>query len=211
MIIHNFEQGSEAWFNVRLGRFTGTRMKKLQSAKSTASYQDVIANVAAEIVTGEKEETYCDANMQRGIDMEPEAAQCYSELFDIKLQEVGFCEPDEDIEYHDYVGVSPDRLIYTDGGLEIKCPKANTYFKYIEKKILPTEYKWQVQGCLFITGRKWWDFMAYYPKLKPFIIRVYPDLEMHAKIDHEIKIAVEEVKRQIQNYKEYEGLSQIES
>ena len=48
--------------------------------------------------------------------------------------------------------------------------------------------------------------MAYYPRLKPFIIRVYPDLEMHAKIDQEIIIAVEEVKRQIQLYKEFEVL-----
>lgn len=206
MIIHNFEQGSEAWFNVRLGRFTGTRMKKLQSAKSTASYQDVIANVAAEIITGEREETYTDANMQRGIDMEPEASQCYSELFDIELQEIGFCEPDNDIKYHDYVGVSPDRFIGGDGGLEIKCPKVNTYLKYIKAKVLPSEYRWQVQGCLFITGRKWWDFMAYYPRLKPFIIRVYPDSEMHAKIDQEIIIAVEEVKKQIQLYKEFEVL-----
>lgn len=206
MIMHNFEQGSEAWHQIKLGRFSGTTFKNLQSAKSTASYQDAIMNVVAQILTGEKEETFSNDIMQRGIDMEPEAADIYELAFDIETQKVGFCEPDEDVEYHDYVGVSPDRLVGDRGGLEIKCPKANTFFKYIKANILPSEYKWQVQGCLFVTGREWWDFMAYYPKLKPFIIRVYPDLEMHAKIDQEIIIAVEEVKRQIKLYKEFEVL-----
>ena len=204
MIVHNFEQGSEAWHQIKLGRFSGTTFKNLQSTKSTASYQDAIMNVVAQILTGEKEETFFNDTMQRGIDLEPEGAEIYESIFDVETQEVGFCEPDEDIEYHDYVGVSPDRLVGKEGGLEIKCPKANTFFKYIKSNKLPSEYRWQVQGCLFITGRKWWDFMAYYPGLKPFIIRVYPDIEMHDKIDQEIKIAVEEVKKQIQLYKEFE-------
>ncbi len=204
MIIHNFEQGSEAWHQIKLGRFSGTTFKNLQSTKSTASYQDTIMNVVAQILTGEKEDTFTNDIMQRGIDLEPEAAGVYEFIFDVETFEVGFIEPDEDVEYHDYVGVSPDRLIGKDGGLEIKCPKANTYFKYIKANKLPSEYRWQVQGCLFITGRQWWDFMAYYPRLKPFVIRVYPDLEMHDKIEQEIKIAVEEVKRQIQLYNEFE-------
>jgi len=33
----------------------------------------------------------------------------------------------------------------------------------------------QVQGYLFLTGRKWCDFLAYHPRFKPFLQRIYRD------------------------------------
>ncbi len=205
MIIHKCEQGSESWHEIKLGRFTGTRIKNLMSAKSTASYQNVIAEVAAEIITHEKEDNYTNDDMQRGIDLEPEAAMYYSIYEDCELEEVGFCEPEES-DYSDYTGVSPDRLVNDDGLLEIKCPKAKTHFNYIRNGKLPTEYKWQVQHQLFITGKKWCDFMSYYPELKPFIIRVLPDLEMHSKIVDELRLAIKAVKETIEMYNQYNYL-----
>ncbi len=55
MIIHKMDQGSEAWHSIKLGRFSGTRIGKLMMGKSTAGYQNTIAEVAAEIITKEKE------------------------------------------------------------------------------------------------------------------------------------------------------------
>ena len=205
MIYHKMEQGSEAWHEIKLGRFTGTRIKNLMSAKSTASYQNVIAEVAAEILTGEKEESYTNDDMQRGIDLEPIAAKEYESIFGVELDEVGFVEPDN--ELGEWTGISPDRLIGLDGLLEIKCPKSKTLFKYMIDGKLPNEYKWQVQGQLFITKRAWCDFMAWYPNLKPFIIRVYPDLEMHEKIHEELIIAIKAVKAIIEMYNNYDYLA----
>ena len=114
------QQGSEAWHEIKLGRLTGTRIKNLHSSKSTASYQNVIGEVVAEILTHDKEESYTNEDMQRGIDLEPEAADYYNAIFeDCELEEVGFCEPEES-DYSDYTGFSPDRLVNLDGLLVIK-------------------------------------------------------------------------------------------
>ena len=58
MIIHNIEQRSEAWHQVRCGRVTGTRFKNLVSKETTDSYKDLLTNIACEIITGKQEETY---------------------------------------------------------------------------------------------------------------------------------------------------------
>ena len=206
IIYHKCEQGSESWHEIKLGRFTGTRIKNLMSTKSTASYQNVIAEVVAEILTHSKEDNYTNDDMQRGIDLEPEAADYYNGIFEsCELEEVGFCEPEES-DYSDYTGVSPDRLVNDDGLLEIKCPKAKTHFNYIKAGKMPNEYKWQIQHQLFITERKWCDFMSYYPGLKPFIIRVLPDLEMHSKIIDELRLAIKAVKETIEMYNQYNYL-----
>lgn len=203
MIYHWMEQGSEAWHEIKLGRFTGTRFALLMMGKLTAGYNNCIAEVAAEILTHEKEENYVSEDMQRGIDLEPEAAKEYELITGIELKEVGFIEPDD----NEYIGVSPDRLIDEDGLLEIKCPKAKTLFNYMSKGVLPNEYKWQVQGQLWVTKRQYCDFMAYYPKLTPFIIRVFPDYEMHKELEKEVKIGIEKVNEIISMYKKYDPIS----
>jgi hypothetical protein len=201
------EQHSAAWFDIKLGRFSASKFKGLTSTKSTASYQNTIMDVVAEILTGQAEPAYVTDDMNRGTELEPEARQHYEAMFDVKVNEVGFVESEDPI-YGDYSGVSPDGLIADDGLIEIKCPKATTLFKYYGMKKCPNEYKWQVQGQLMITERKYCDFFAYYPKLKPFILRVYPDTEMHDTLQKELLIAVQTVKEKIKFYNEinsYEG------
>jgi hypothetical protein len=68
-------------------------------------------------------------------------------------------------------------------GLEIKCPMLKTHMKYLINGKLPTEYFCQVQGSLYITGFETWDFMSYYPGLKPFLITVKRDEKFIEKLD----------------------------
>lgn len=204
MIKVNIDQGSEAWYQIRLGRITGTRFKDLVAGESTKTYQDLITDIAGEIITQTGEETYSNALMERGKELEPEAAKEYESIFDIESEEVGFCLFDEDDKFHDWVGVSPDRLIGEDGGLEIKCPLRKTHINYIKANRLPAEYIKQVQGCLFVTSRKWWDFMSYYPGMKPFIIRVYPDLELHKIFIERLEKFINDVKQEIKAYNVYD-------
>lgn len=199
MIVLNIEQGSEAWFEHRCGRITGTRFKALMSGESTQGFKDLITTVAGEILSNEVEETYSNADMERGKDLEPFARKEYESIFETKVKEYGFVLPDEDKFYHEYVGVSPDGH-----KLEIKCPKMKTHLNYIEKGVFPNDYKWQVQGQLFVTGWDYIDFMSYYPNLKPFIIRVKPDNEMHQQIEDRLKIAIELIKNKISKYNEYD-------
>jgi len=68
-------------------------------------------------------------------------------------------------------------------GLEIKCPMLKTHLKYFLDKKLPTEYFCQVQGSMYITGFDTWDFMSYFPGLKPFIITVERNEGFISKLD----------------------------
>ena len=226
MIIHNFEQGSESWYSIRAGKITGTRFKTLMSGDKTKGYKDLITDLAGEIITGKKEPTYSNAIMERGIEMEPEAANEYETIFEANLKEVGFIEPDEDNIFHGLIGVSPDRLIneITElrsqenkeafqilrnpiGLLEIKCPMMKTHLSYIRANKFPTEYKHQVQGQLFVTGLKFVDFMSYYPGLKPFIVRVEPDLFLFDEYKAELHKILPLIKSEIENYKSYNYLT----
>lgn len=199
MITVDIEQGSEAWHQIRAGKITGTRFATVMSGDSTKGYKDLINSLAGETIAGTKDETYSNAIMERGVEMEPEAREVYEHEMECIIEEVGFCLMDD---YEDWVGVSPDGLTGS-GLIEIKCPLIKTHIGYIEANKLPNEYKWQVQGNLLATGLEYCDFMSYYPGLKPFILRVEPDKEMHEQLLSEIDKTISLVKAKIEMYQQY--------
>ena len=206
MIINYCEQQSEAWYQARLGRITGTRFKNLMSKESTASYQDLITDLACEIITGKAEDTYINDLMQHGIDTEPVARKEYEAIFGIEVKQAGFIIPDEDHPYYDWIGISPDGIV-DEGMIEIKCPKMSTHLEYIESGSLPSEYRYQVQGQLFVTGFKYCDFMSFVEGMKPFIMRVYPDTELFKEFDLKLSILIPKVKAKIEKYNQYDYLT----
>ena len=46
--------------------------------------------------------------------------------------------------------------------------------------------------------------MSYYPGLKPFIIRVLPDLKAFEEIEKELDLLIIEVKKLIESYNSYD-------
>ena len=208
MIVINCEQRSEAWYAARCGRVTGTRFKALIAGESTATYKDLVSNIACEIITGMSEEGgYVSADMERGIELEPVARREYAVIFETEVKEVGFIIPDEENKYHEWVGISPDGIL-ENGMIEIKCPKYKTHLEYIEENKLPAEYKAQVQGQLFVTGFPFCDFMSHAEGMKPFIIRVYPDVEMFKLFEKRLDKLVVDVKSKLERYKNYDYLSE---
>jgi putative phage-type endonuclease len=198
------EQGSEAWHDVKCARISGTTFQNVMSAKGTASYKDLITNIAGEYLSGIKEDTYTNVIMERGIELEPFAANLYEEITGRNIQEVGFCTSEFDNDIDEWVGVSPDRLVDENGILEIKCPIMKTHLNYIRANVMPNNYKWQVQGQLFITGAEYCDFMSYYPNLKPFIITVAPDIEMHKQLEERLLQAIKDIKEAVEEYNIYD-------
>jgi putative phage-type endonuclease len=203
MIIHNIEQQSEAWHEVRCGRITGTRFKALVAKDTTDTYKDLLTNIACEIITGRAEETYSNANMEKGIETEPIARAFYEELTGNPVTTLGFITPDEDTEFAEWIGISPDGII-EDGMIEIKCPLMRTHMGYIMWNKLPTEYRYQVQGQLFVTGFKFCDFISYVEGMKPFIIRVYPEPELFEIFEQRLRIAIAQVKELLNQYNKYD-------
>lgn len=173
MIIVNVEQGSEAWFSLKAGVPSASSFDKIVTTKGASSKQreKYMYKLAGEKIIGKCEETYKNDIMQRGIDMEAEARALYEMDSGMTVKTVGVCYPNEKKEYL----CSPDGLIGKIGGLEIKCPIISTHVSYLLNGTLPSDYFQQIQGSMLVTGRKWWDFMSYYPGMKPLIIRVERD------------------------------------
>ena len=188
MRISNCEQGSQEWLESRLGRPTASNFGKLitPAGKPSSSADTYINELIAQKITGELPEFYTNAAMERGNELEPAAKALYELTNDVEIVEVGLC-------LHDVweCGASPDGLIGDDGGIEIKCPLPHTHVSYLRDGKLPSKYIPQVQGCLWITNRDWWDFMSYHPSMEDLIVRVYRDEAYITKLADAVMSAVE--------------------
>ena len=194
MIIHTMEQRSPEWYEIKLGKYSGSMFTKLLMGKSTAGYNDAIDNIVYERITGKRIASFINSDMQYGIDNEPIAKYDYSMRFFRKVVEVGF------IEQNEWVGISPDGLVGKDGMIEIKCPKYNTQLKLLRDRKINSDYIIQMQGQMMVSGRKWVDFWSWRDDMKPFYERVYRDEDLILKLKTEIDIAIEEAKERIIKY-----------
>ncbi len=175
MKIHNVEQGSEAWFALRLGVPSASRFKDLltPTGKPSASSEKYMHELLAEKMCGKWVEGCDTFHMKRGRDLEPEAADVFSFQEDLVCREIGFVTNDDQT-----VGCSPDRLT-EDSGLEIKCPMHTTHVKYLidyhKNGEMPSEYYGQVQGTMWLMDFQDYWFMSYHPDLPNLIIKVQRD------------------------------------
>jgi len=200
MKILDMEQGSPEWHAARLGIPTASRFKEIitpAKGEKSKQYKKYLYELLAERVTGEREESHTSEWMIRGTELEDAAREAYAFIRDMQVQQVGFVLNDEES-----IGVSPDGLIGEDGGLEIKCPKASTVMRYIDEDRLPDEYKPQVQGCLWITGRAWWDFVVYHPSIELWVKRIYRDEVYIEKMRKHIGAFVLELEQTYQRVKD---------
>jgi hypothetical protein len=81
------------------------------------------------------------------------------------------------------VGYSPDGLVGEDGLIEIKSAKAKIQVERITNGGMPNEHYAQVQTGLWVTGRKWCDFISYSNGMKMMTVRVKADPSYHALIE----------------------------
>ena len=158
MIIHSMQQGSAEWHDIRKLKLTASHAQAIASAgKGLGTYTTEI--VSKYFSTGE-EKTYLNDEMQRGLELESEARTIYEFETGNEIKEVGF------VEYNKYIGCSPDGLIDEDGGIEIKIHNDKVYTELLLHNKIDTKYLWQIQMNLFITGRQWFDYVAYNPNFK---------------------------------------------
>ena len=197
MRIDQNEQGSPEWLAARLGIPSASMFAKIVTTKGiwSASADAYINQLVAERLTGEREEVFQSHHMLRGTELEPDARDLYSLMSDAEVTEVGFC-------LHDTLsaGCSPDGLIGEEGGLEIKAPAPSTHVEYLRGGVLPSKYKQQVMGCLWITGREWWDFVSYHPTMKPLIVRVERDEEYIAALEKCVTKAVNLIEENVEKF-----------
>ena len=177
-MIELMEQGTEEWFNIRIGKVTASRVADVL-AKTKTGYSTTRENYMAQLVcerlTGQKGESFTNAAMQHGTETEPLARAAYEALRDVLVDEVGFVPHPSII----MAGASPDGLVGEDGLIEIKCPNTATHIETLLSESVPNKYYTQMQFQLACTGRKWCDFVSFdnrLPKeLQVFVKRVPRD------------------------------------
>lgn len=184
MKVVNVKQGSREWLMARLGVPTASCFDKIitpggktgkdaTASKSSAQY---MRDLLTEFCIGHPLEGVQTLPMLRGSEMESEAVAFYELERNVDAQAVGFCTDDAGS-----YGCSPDRLIGEDGMLEVKCPTPQVHLGYLYFKDLHAAYRPQLQGQMYVTGRKWVDIISYCPMFsgdaQACIIRVDRDEE----------------------------------
>jgi hypothetical protein len=175
------DQRSPEWFHARAGRLTGSRASDMLAQIKTgeaAARRDLRTQLVVERLTGQpQEDSYTNAIMQRGIDLEPAAFAAYEAHSGHVARRTGFlahtslkagCSLDGDVE--DFTGI-----------IEAKCPKSATHFGYLKGRRVPANHMPQILHNLWITGAQWCDFVSYDDRFPPhlhlFVCRV-PRVEL---------------------------------
>lgn len=199
--IHDVEQGSTEWFAVRAGIPTAsefsTVMAKGKDGGRSITRDKYMRQLAGEILTGEPApEGYSNAFMERGKALEDEARDLFAFIRDEEPQRVGFIR-------NGNKGASPDSLIGSASGLEIKVAIPAVQIERLQRGTLPAEHVPQVQGNLWVSERETWHFMSYCPKLPPLIIAVPRDEAYIRKLETAIdqfNAELFEIVERIRNY-----------
>lgn len=177
--IINCEQGKPEWFAARCGLPTASMFSAILAKGEGKTRKAYLHKLAAEIITGEPGESFQSQAMERGKIMEDEARDLYAFVHDAPIQRVGFLR-------NGNKGCSPDSLVGTRGGLEIKTQRADLLVETLLASRLPPEHKAQVQGNLWVSEREWWDFVGFWPKMPLFETRVYRDEPYIANLSGEV-------------------------
>lgn len=201
-IYDDIEQGSPQWLECRLGLPTAsmfaTVMAKGKDGGASITRRKYLYRLAGEIMTGELEETYQNADMMRGNAMEDEARETYAFIHDAVICRVGFIRNGQK-------GASPDSLLGEDGGLEIKTAIPSIQIERLKRDDLPPEHRAQVQGSMWVAEREWWDFVSYWPRLPLFVKRVYRDESYIAKLAAAVDAFNEELAQTVEWLRAYDA------
>lgn len=161
--------------------------------------KDYAFRLAIERISGEPlDEGYQSWQMQRGQEQEPIGRMEYESITGNMVLESGICLTDDGC-----FGYSTDGFVELDGSVEIKSlvGAASIASVWIYQNIAC--YIDQMQGGLWITGRRWIDFVAYTPQLcsigkSLYCKRIYRDEEYIEQMETdliEFKLMVDENER----------------
>lgn len=167
MIIHEAAQGTPEWKAARCGVITASMFReartKLKNGDFSAAAKKYAFRLACERISGEllDEQQFETWAMRRGHELEPEARMAHESKKGILVEQAGFITTEDKL-----FGASVDGLIDDHGISEYKCFVSPASLMPILLDGDISDCIDQVQGGLWITGRKWADFVLYCPALK---------------------------------------------
>jgi len=188
MKILNNDQNSDQWFDDRLGKITGSKLKDIVVKRGTERKLGFYELIAEKLAT---KEDYQDA-MERGHELEPVAIELFSTKTGKQVESVGLCISD----FNDDIALSPDGLIMIDGkykeAVEIKCLNSAKHLQaYFEQKV-PKEYEEQTMQYFIVNEDLETLFVTFYdPRISVIPI-------------HWIELKRGDLKEKIKFYREYQ-------
>jgi len=202
------EQGTDAWFQARLGKATGSRIADIVAKTKTGystSRENYMAQLICERMTGKVAESYSNSAMQWGTETEPLARAAYEVKTGLTVNQIGFVDHPSIL----MTGASPDGLVGDSGMIEIKCPNTATHIETLLSGKVPTKYITQMTWQMCCTGRHWTDFVSYDPRLPEnlqlFIKRVEYDPKYAAELEQEVIKFLDEVEQKIKQLEKING------
>ena len=152
------------------GKISGSRFKAMMtSGRKKDEVFGATAMTLAKRIAFERldlileEDNFVNSAMQWGIDHEDEAIATFEqqEFVIVHSQQVWQQHPE-----YENVGVTPDGLVGEDAVLEVKCPNTDNHIDNLLFGAQMETYKYQLQGSLWVTGRKKCYFVSYDPRVK---------------------------------------------
>lgn len=194
------EQRSEDWFNIRLGKVTASCIAKV-TAKTKSGWGAERANYKAQLVaerlTGQRQDSFTSPAMQWGNDTEEAARVAYAFLEGQTVLEEAFV-------IHPTIadaGASPDGLVGDQGLVEIKCPNTSTHIETLKGASIPAKYVGQMQWQMACTGRRWCDFVSFDPRMPEemqlFVNRLDRDDDLIAELEQAVRDFLAEVEADV--------------
>ena len=186
MIVSPHPQRSIQWFQERLGLPTASMFKEIVTTKGNPTKdtrrQKYMDELAGEILSGRNTKRFANKSMRDKADREPDARNLYAYAKNCEVEEVGICYLNEQKIY----GASPDGLVNDDGGFETKDADPCVQIVRWRTNWTGMEHFQQVQGCLHVCEREWWDLQSYCEGMESIIIRFYRDEAFIAKLQAEL-------------------------
>ena len=191
MKIIECKQGTDEWFQARVGVVTASELKNLMTPKleprkrDSDMVQSYLARKLAEKWTGEPLPDLFrpTGEMEQGSIRESMARPWFESERQCDVRTVGFVTTDDG-----RCGCSPDGLIGDDSGLEIKCPRMETHVRYLIRGEVPDDYITQVCMSMYVTGRPQWVFCSYRPGFPGLIVPVLADARTNDRIANTLGI-----------------------
>lgn len=171
MILIDCQQGTPEWHQARTGVITASRFrdacetiagkKKDDPRKPGSKALLYAAQVAVERISGQPcDEGFTTWQMRRGTELEPRARMEYEARTGNLASESGVVLTDDRL-----FGYSTDGFVGDDGLIEIKSLASAEKIIAMWRDRDFSDYMHQIQGGLWISGRKWADFVMYAPQL----------------------------------------------
>lgn len=185
MKISPHKQGSIEWLEERKGVPTASEFTAFMVEQKTATAKNALTKYLAGKLTDcmendsweqEAEDKAAmfmerDPWVQRGKALEPIARQRLSELVGSEIVETGLI-------FHDSgeFAASPDGLVVSGdawvAGCEIKCHNRKRHLLDVLAGTLPDDHKFQVHGCMVVTGLRVWHYFGFHPSQPPLHVVV---------------------------------------